>query len=335
MILVTGGTGLVGAHLLLHLTQKSIPIRAIYRTEKSLKKVEKIFSYYSNNALELFSKIEWVNADLNNLPNLENAFKGIDFVYHAAAFISFNERDFEILEKTNVEGTANIVNLCIAHKVKKLCHVSTIGAIDKSIGNKQATEENEWIGQNINVYARTKYSAEMEVWRGTQEGLKVVIVNPGIIIGPGFWNSGSGSFFTNGNKNRNYYPPGGTGFISVKDLVSVMEFLMLSPIENERFIAISENKTYKEILDLIADGLGKRRPKHQLKKWQLHIGASLDWLKSILTGKERILTRNTVKSINHIEIYNTDKLKASYNLPFEPIKETIAFCCTKFTSEVI
>ena len=193
---------MVGTHLLLHLLQNNTntAVRAIYRNESNLKQVEQIFSYYTENTSELFNKIEWVLADINDIPALETAFKDVEYVYHSAALISFDPGDYRKLKKINATGTANIVNLCLAFKVKKLCYVSTTGAIGKSAQGHRATEENDWTGQEANVYGLTKHRAEMEVWRGSQEGLPVVIVNPGIIIGPGFWNSGSGKLFATGNK---------------------------------------------------------------------------------------------------------------------------------------
>ena len=235
MILVTGGTGLVGSHLLLHLLHGELKVKATYRNADKLEDVKKIFSYYTADTEELFAKIKWIEADLNDLPSLEDAFKGITQVYHCAALISFDPRDFHELRKINIKGTANVVNLCIAKKVKKLCYVSSIGAIGPSLNGGMSTEENEWQDGVSNVYAMSKHSAELEVWRGSQEGIPVVIVNPGVILGPGFWNSGSGLLFKMASEGPRFYPPGGTGFVTVNDVVKTMVQLMDSDIKNEAF----------------------------------------------------------------------------------------------------
>ncbi|MCO4822775.1 MAG: SDR family oxidoreductase, partial [Flavobacteriaceae bacterium] len=196
MILVTGGTGLVGSHLLYQLVKADQDIRAIYRSEDKLALVKKVFSYYTEDFEFLFSKIEWLKGDLNNIPLLEDAFKDVGYVYHCAAFISFDPSDYRQLRKINIDGTANIVNLSIINQVKKLCYVSSIAAVGQTETNETINENTEWNKENHHsVYAITKYGAEMEVWRGTQEGLDAVIGNPGIIIGPGFWRAGSGSLF--------------------------------------------------------------------------------------------------------------------------------------------
>lgn len=333
MVLVTGGTGLVGAHLLLYLVQKNIPVKAIHRKKSNLKSVEKVFRYYTKNATTLFQKIDWVEADLNDIPALETAFKNIDYVYHAAAFISFDPKNYKTLLKTNTEGTANIVNLCITHSIKKLCYVSTIGAIGKSLNGKIASEENEWSSQDTNVYALSKYAAEMEVWRASQEGIPVAIVNPGMIIGPGFWDSGSGTLFTTANKGYKYYPPGGTGFIAVNDVVQILVQLMDSPIKNERFIAVSESLTFYEILALIAPKLGKSIPTKKLKFWQLELGRIGDLLINLSTKRGRTITKNSIQSLRQRKIYDNQKIKNELNFQFEPIEYSIKLTCEKFIEE--
>ncbi|MFK7812872.1 MAG: NAD-dependent epimerase/dehydratase family protein [Maribacter sp.] len=333
MVLVTGGTGLVGAHLLLHLLQNGNEVRATHRKESNLKQVEKVFRYYSEDATLLFSKIDWFEADLNNIPALELAFKNVDYVYHAAAFISFDPRDYKKLLKINAEGTANIVNLCISHAVKKLCYVSTIGTIGKSLNTTIATEENEWNDQNVNVYALSKYEAEMEVWRGSQEGLSVVMVNPGVIIGPGFWNTGSGALFSTANKGYNYYPPGGTGFITVHDVIKMITTLMDSQIKNERFIAVAENLSFQEILIRLTKELNKPAPKKILKYWQLEIGRIGDFLWSSLTGKSRRITKNSIHSMKHRDTYGNQKIQEFLDFKFESLEPTITFSCRRFLEE--
>ncbi|PCJ95552.1 MAG: NAD-dependent epimerase [Flavobacteriaceae bacterium] len=333
MILVTGGTGLVGAHLLFQLVNKGGLVKAIHRKQSDLSRVKKVFSYYSENAAELFNKIEWIETDLNNLPELEIAFTNVTHVYHAAALISFDPRDYNKLRKVNVNGTENIVNICIAKKIKKLCYVSTIGTIGPSINGEIMTEENEWSDTNANVYALTKYDAEMEVWRASQEGLDVVIVNPGVIIGPGFWNIGSGKLFSMAATGQKYYPPSGTGFIAVNDVIKIMISLMESSIINEHFITVSENLTYKEILESIATELKKPAPKKELKFWQLEILWRLDWLKSLFTGKGRKLTRNSVISLHNRRFFSNEKITNELQFIYEPIKKTVQFSCQYFEQE--
>lgn len=333
MVLVTGGTGLVGSHLLLELVLSNTEVRAIYRSERKLEKVKKIFSYYVENPQEIFDKIEWIEADILDIPKLENVFQNVQYVYHAAAFISFDPNDFKKLQRINIEGTANIVNLCIHHQIKKLCYVSTIGAIGRSPKGTEATEENEWTAQNNNVYARTKYAAEMEVWRGSQENLSIVILNPGVILGPGFWQTGSGSLFRTVNKGYSYYPPGGTGFVIVSDVVQLMIKLMRSTIVSGRFIVVAKNLTFKEIMAKIATALGKKPPHKALKIWQLKIGRYVDWFLSLVLRKKRKITGNSIYSLQNPELYSNEKIRKALDFEFKPLEPSIEFTCKKFTQE--
>src|SRR5690554_1920443 len=237
MILVTGGTGLVGSHLLYELTQKHESVKAIYRNEKKLSVVKKVFSYYSKQPDEDFNKIEWIQVDLLDIPLLIEAFKNVSHVYHCAAFVSFEPNKYHELRKTNIEGTANIVNLCIANKVEKLCYVSSVATLGKSLNKTAVDEDALWNPEADNsLYGITKYGAEMEVWRGTQEGLDAVIVNPGVILGESPHNDGSSAIFKLGARGVSFYPTGGTGFVDVRDVVKSMIFLMTSEVKNEQYI---------------------------------------------------------------------------------------------------
>ena len=333
MVLVTGGTGLVGSHLLLKLTMNNTKVRALFRTKDKLVQVKKIFSYYSDNAITLFDQIDWVQGDILDIPSLENAIEGVTQVYHCAAYISFDPSDFKKLERINREGTANIVNICISYAISKLCHVSTIGAIGRSLNGELADEETEWTRQNANPYAITKHLAEMEVWRGAQEELKVVIVNPGVILGPGFWNSGSGAFFKTAAKGYKYYPPGGTGFITINDVTNIMIALMNSTIYNERFILVAENLTYQRILEKIALAMNKKPPTTVLKFWQLEIGKIVDKIRNLLTGSPRTITKNTIYGLKYTTEFNNGKIKNTLNMEFENLDEQIKFSSKLFTSE--
>lgn len=330
MILVTGGTGLIGSHLLYHLVKNGKKVRASYRNEASLKKVIKVFGYYSENPSAVFDKITWSKADIVDIESLRILFEDIEYVYHCAALISFDPGDYKALVKNNIEGTANVVNLCLEHSVKKMCYVSSIAATGPSVKGAIINEDNEWNDQNVSVYGLTKHDAELEVWRGSQEGLSIVIVNPGVVLGPGFWRSGSGTFFTYTAKGKKNYLPGGTGFVSVTDVTNAMIGLMESEIERERFILVSENLSYGEVLQKIAAALGVEPPQKQIPFWMLELFWRMDWLRSNLLGKRRRLSKNMAKGLRHQEHYSSEKLKNTLEFQFENLDEVIEFCCEKF-----
>ncbi|WP_419212820.1 NAD-dependent epimerase/dehydratase family protein [Maribacter sp. X9] len=334
MVLVTGGTGLVGSHLLLQLVLAKTNVRAIYRTPKKLEQVKKIFYYHSQDAQLLFDSIDWRQGDILDIPSLEEAYEGVTYVYHCAAFISFNPSDFKKLERVNREGTANIVNMSIAKGIQKLCYVSTIGTIGRAGALKMADEETEWSRQHANPYALTKYLAEMEVWRGAQEQLEVVIVNPGVILGPGYWENGSGTFFKTASKGYNYYPPGSSGFVTVTDVIKIMVQLMRSDIQGERYITVAENLTYKETLSRIATAMGKNPPEKELNISLLKVGRFIDWLQHKVTGKARTITKSTIYGLTHPTTFSSRKLKQALEFEFEPLDKTIERCAELFIEEI-
>ncbi|MFK7833587.1 MAG: NAD-dependent epimerase/dehydratase family protein [Winogradskyella sp.] len=326
MILVTGGTGLVGSHLLFKLTESHTAVRAIYRREKTLERVKHVFSYFSDDADTLFNKIEWVEADITNIPQLQHAFKDITSVYHCAAFVSFEPDKYKLLRKINIEGTANIVNLCLSHNVKKLCYVSSISALGHYANpEKLITEKTDWNPEDDNsVYAITKYGAELEVWRGTQEGLDAVIVNPGIILGAGYWHgASSGHFFKRIYKGTKYYTKGMTGYVDIWDVVQTMLQLMASPIKNESFILVSENLSFETFFTETAKSLNVKPPKKEAKPWLLGMAWRLDWLSHLILGKRRSLSKQTATSAISVTVYDASKIKDALNFQFKPIKTSI------------
>ncbi|OOG63768.1 NAD-dependent epimerase/dehydratase family protein [Flavobacterium sp. A45] len=316
MVLVTGGTGLVGAHLLIHLLEKGENVRALYRNSESTQKTKALFSLYQKNGL--YNSIQWVQGDILDIPTLENAFPEIDQVYHCAAMISFDPKEEELVRKTNIEGTANIVNFCLANNIKKLCHVSSIAALgDLPEHESIITEETEWNPEKPHSdYAISKYGAEMEIWRGLQEGLQVVIVNPGVIIGPGFWNQGSGELFTKVKNGLPFYTKGLTGFIAVSDVVSILHQLMNSPIHGERFTLISQNIIFQDFLNSIADALKVKRPKYHATPLMINTLSKLDWVASNVFGQKRQLSKASARSSYTTDLYSNEKIKNALNITF-------------------
>jgi len=324
MILVTGGTGLVGSHLLYHLLQSENSVKAIHQKTSDIAAVKKVFSYYTTNYETLFNKIIWLVAELNDVPALEIAFKDVTSVYHCAAFVSFNPADYKKMRRINIDGTTNIVNLCISNPIKKLCFVSSIAAVEKNIKNEIIDESESWNNEaEKSGYAITKYGAEMEVWRASQEGVDVVIVNPGVILGSGFWHKGSSNLFTKIKNGFNYYTEGVTGFIGVKDVVQIMQKLMQSTIKNERYILVAENVSFKTLFYQIADSLNKNRPKIKVTSFLSEFVWRLDWIKSKVTGKISLITKNSAKSSQSKYYFSSKKIETSLPYKFEKIESVI------------
>ena len=256
---------------------------------------------------------------------MEIAFKNVEYVYHCAALISFNPKDEDLLRKINIEGTANIVNFCVAKAVKKLCFVSSIAALgDIKENEKNINEETEWNPEKPHSdYAISKYGAEMEIWRGQQEGLNSVIINPGIILGPNIWEQGSGLLFKKIEKGFPFYTKGMTGFIAVSDVTKIAVELMKSEVINERFTLISENIVFRDLFNSIADALNVKRPTIYASPFLIEFFWRIDWFLSLIFRWNRKLNQATAKSSYSKNLYSNEKIINTLGTEFLDIHQYI------------
>jgi len=323
MNLVTGGTGFLGSYLLRKLVNVGQPVRALYRTA------------IPSQVADIQDKIEWVQGDVLDVVALEEAMQGVDKVYHCAGVVSFRPGEQERMMKVNVEGTANVVNLAIDTGVRKLVHVSSTAALGRARIDGVLDESSEWKeGKNNSKYSVSKYLGEMEVWRGMAEGLDVAIVNPGIILGAGYWDDGSGMLIKNAWKEFPYYTEGVNGFTDVRDVAEVMFRLMESDIEGERFVITTDNWKYYDLFKEMAQQLGKKPPHKAVKPWMAEIVWRIEAVKSKLSGKKALLTKETARTAQMKVYYSNEKiLKALPGFSFTPLQTTIADMCQVFLEQ--
>jgi nucleoside-diphosphate-sugar epimerase len=335
MILVTGGTGLVGAHLLLDLTRKHHRIRAIHRATSDLQSVFNTFALYVDDPATYYDKIEWKEADLTDFESLLEVLIGVDQVYHTGAFVSFDPRDRHLMIHTNVEGTANLVNACLESQVEKLCYVSSTAALGDAPAKEEITEDMIWSNsKNRSAYSISKYRAEMEVWRGMAEGLPAVIVNPSIIIGPGDWKKSSSYLFSAVWRGMKFYTHGVTGYVDVRDVIRAMITLMEGEFLGERYTVSAENLSYRKVLGMIAESLGKTPPRIHATPFLISIAWRLSWLASKFSGKKRSITRETVRSSKRIALFSNEKVKQAIGMHFTPISRSVADTSRHFLQHI-
>lgn len=335
MILVTGGTGLVGSHLLYDLAKAGKKVRALKRPGSSTANVEETFGYYCNDPQSLLKQIEWVEGDVTDIYSLLDALEGITDVYHCAAMISFHPKDHAAMEKVNIEGTANMVNAALEKNIRKLCHVSSVAAIGRPEHPQVITEKLVWKNSPSNSrYSISKYGAEREVWRGAEEGLNIVIVNPGIIIGPANRETGSANMFHAAHKGLKFYTEGICGFVDVRDVTKAMVQLMESNIISERFILTSENLNYRHFLGLLHTGLGKPAPSIKAGKLVTGLAWRAEKLRSLFTGSKPLITKETVTAAHEESIFSNEKIKKMLGFDFIPVAHSIKETSQYFIREV-
>ena len=270
-----------------------------------------------------------IKGDIFDIVLLEEILRHVDEVYHCAGKVSFNPKDRKQLFKTNVEGTANVVNACLNTGVKKLLHVSSVSALGRIRENTVINETMQWSEETSNsVYGESKYLAEMEVWRGIAEGLNAVIVNPTIILGAGDWNKGSSEIFKTIYKEFPYYSEGETGFVDVEDVVRAMITLMGSHITAERFIISAENISYKALFEMIAAAFHKKPPHKKITPFMAAAVWRLEAIKSLLTGKKPFITKETARTaLAKVGFDNSKLLKALPSFNYTALKKSVERIC--------
>lgn len=327
MNLVTGATGIIGSHVVLNLLQNGQEVTAGKRRDSDLSKVRELFSYYSAGA-DLFAKIKWVDLDIRDQFSIEDALEGISQVYHCAGLVSFDPKDRQKLIAVNETGTRNLVNACLHKKTAMLCHVSSVATIHNLDHPSELREEVFWkrSGRESD-YAISKYNAEREVWRGMEEGLNAVIVNPGVVLAPGFWEQSSSRIFELSYKGNTFYTSGLTGYVAASDVAGIMTTLVTRRITGERFILVEGNYSYRDILSHMNACFGKPAPSFAVPRFLLKAVAPLDRISSFFSGRERKITPALINSAFNQQRFISDKIKATLGFHFRPSHGVITEIC--------
>lgn len=299
-------------------------MRVIHRENSDTSFLKKVFSYYDVEGDSLYNKIEFAEADLLDVPELHEALAGTEILYHCAAIVSFLPKQQRALLEDNPAMTANIVNLALELKVKHLIHVSSVAALGRKPNQTEFDENSDWVeSKNNSNYAKGKYAAELEVWRGIQEGLPAAIVNPTIILGPGHWQSGSSALIGKLANGFKFYTRGTNGFVDVRDVVEVMLRLRDKEISGQRYVVVGENSSYKKLFQKIAKALHKPIPSLEIKPWLSGLGWRFEKLRSLITGAAPLLTKETARTAQNDYFYKNDKVKKGLNFEFRPLDTSI------------
>ena len=318
MILVTGATGFVGSELICLLVKKKLNVVGLYRNEIQKNKTIHIIKSRLKKNTEKLKKIKWIKANLKDFSSLENAFFGIKKVYHCAALVSMAFKDQKRLLKINQEGTSHIVNLCLKNNIKKLVYVSSIAALGNDKYENEINESSPWDNSiEKTTYSYSKYVAELEVWRGSEEGLPIVIVNPGVILGN---KSPINSMFNSIRKGFNFFPSGSTGLVEINDVVYLMFHLMESNITNERFILVAENWSYKKIYEMILKKYNKKIKLFPLPKSIFYLAWIIEKTISFFGFKKRFLSKALIRSLYEDKQINGNKIKSKISFSYSPIE---------------
>jgi len=320
MIAVTGANGLLGSHLLRRLSNENVTMVGVKKPESDI--------HHLNDLL----KIEWRNADLLDTESLAEALKGATTVIHTAAQVSFNPRSKNKLFQVNEGGTRNVVNVCLAQGINHLIHISSVAAIGRQKGFHHINEESKWVPGDLNTdYAESKYLAELEVWRGHEEGLNISIINPSVILAPPDQTKSSAQLFHYVLQEKLFYTEGQLNFVDVRDVVEMIWQMYTNKIYGERIIANGGHTSFQNLFNQIAVRLNKRPPYLKMPASLLSVLASAEEMRSRMTGKEPMITRQSTKLTKHFFHYSSEKALRKFNFQFHSLENTLDWCCKHYS----
>jgi len=334
LILVTGATGFLGSHLVCLLLADGQIVRACKRRESDMREFNLVFAHYIKAELQRASwlkNLEWVETDVLDLDTLAQAMQGIETVYHCAAIVSFEQSKRNLMMQVNAEGTANVVNLCLIHGVKNLSYVSSIASLGRTKSGNTMDEDSKWESSKLNSnYAISKYKAELEVWRGAEEGLQVCMVNPGVIIGVGDFSKGSNALVQTIYKGMPLYSMGVNGYVDVKDVARALIQLTALKVYNKRFVLVGANMRFRDLFFMIADALQKKRPYIEVRPWM----AALSWrvmaVVRLFSSGGISITKETARAALNESYYNASRIQNEIGFEFTPIDKTVQDCADNY-----
>lgn len=326
MVFVTGGTGFLGAYIIMDLVEKGIPVRALQRVSPP--------PFFM--PAHVAEKVEWVPGDVLDVTVLHEAMQGVDGVIHSAALVSYQPADRRRMFQINVDGTANVVNAALNNNVKRLVHISSIAALGRSGQAEKITEDRKWEDSKSNTqYGITKHLAEMEVWRGFAEGLRGVILNPSMILGFGDWNQSSSTLFKSVYEEFPFYTTGINGFVGVADVAKAAVQFLQTDVHQKRFIVNADNWSFQDVFNAIADGFGVKRPQYRATPLMGELAWRSARLKAFFTNKKPVLSKETARVAQAETRYdNKALLQALPEFSFAPLDQVIKDACIKYLQAI-
>jgi nucleoside-diphosphate-sugar epimerase len=319
-VFITGATGFIGSHIARTYLANGHPVSVLHREGSG-----------HGMLADVAARVTWHVGDILDIPSLEAAIRpGVD-VIHAAAIVSFVPKDRDQMEKVNVEGTANVVNVCLKAGVRKQGYVSSIASLGKPVAKRDEvgepaliTEDQKWEESPLNSnYAKSKYRAELEVWRGVAEGLNAVMVNPTVVLGAGDWTRSSLQLIKYVHDERPFYTDGLVSYVDVLDVAESLYRLMQSNVTAERYILNGGTIPYRTLLNEIASAIGKRPPTVRVPPLLTRVLWPIEAVRSWLTGRAPLITRETARSASSHYRFDGHKIEQVTGYQYRPLQETL------------
>ncbi len=324
MVAVTGANGLVGSFIVKKLIEEGLPVTAVIRKNSNTDLLDGVGK-----------RIVRREADVLDVPALTEALSGVDVVIHAAGVVSFSPGKAKRILQVNVEGTKNVVNTSLTLGVRKLIHISSVAALGRMKGVMKIDEESKWVNSPLNSdYAQSKYLAELEVYRGMEEGLNVTIINPSVVLAPAEWNNVSARLFQYVWKEKLFYTDGSINFVDVRDVAEMVFRICSSDFAGQKFIANTGVISLLHFFEEIGKRFHKKPPSIKVSNPWTGLVARMEEVRSWLSGSEPLITRQGVRLAKEAFYYDQQKAKDLMQMHFRPLNETLDWCCDHYLRKV-
>lgn len=313
-ILVTGITGLFGSYL----ARELVKIGEVHGLKRKNSRLDLLG--------DLRQGITWHEGDIGDYQSLEEAFEGMDLIVHAAGLVSYHPSDRKKLLKVNVEGTTNVVNVMLQKNISKLIFVSSVAALGRNSEISQIDENHKWISSPLNTsYGISKYHAELEVWRGAQEGLQVMIFNPSVLLGKISDKRSSTEIYNYVLQEQKYYPLGDINYLDVRDAAKILVEIFQKERWNERFILSKESISYQSFFEKMAFTFKKRPPRIPVSSRIMEMAILWVKAKSLFSSKNLPLTRQTAQLSQQKITFDNSKANSLTDFEYTSLESTLAW----------
>jgi len=318
-ILVTGGTGFLGGHVIDNLID--LGFTNIHSISRAL-------------SVQPRKNINYHICDILDIPELEEYVDQADYIIHTAGIISYQKKDYQKMFDVNEKGTENLLNLSLLSHVKKFIHISSTAAFGNS--GKQEIIDEAYIWNNKNhftQYGLSKHMAEMQVWRAQAEGLSTIILSPSLMLGAGDWKRGTASIFNTIYRGLDYYPAGINGMVDVKDVAQLACDMIGNGKSSNLYIINAENLSYQKLFEKIARAFNKNIPHKAITGWRKYLALIIDFWKSVSLNRERHLSLENLRNTELVKTYDNRKLLQDIHYEYRSISETVDDVVQKYLLE--
>ena len=307
-LFVTGGSGFVGGNLVRLLVAEGHQVRALMRPSSPLTTLKDL-------------PVELIQGDITN-PDLSSLMRGCQGVFHVAAHYSLWQADRELLYKSNVTGTANVLAAARAAGVERTVYTSSVAAIGVHGRGQSANESDQSpVEKLVGSYKKSKFLAEQEALKAAHLGQDVVIVSPSSPIGPGdIKPTPTGDIILRFLRGQMpFYLPTGLNFIDVRDVARGHLLALERGRTGERYILGHQNLSLKALLDLLAEITGQKAPEYALPAWIPYMAAWMDENLLTLLGKTPTIPVDGVRMAGQFMYYDASKAVRELGLPQTPV----------------